>query len=69
MGADKVVARLRYLLDEFKGEKNIPYYRIEDIIKHFDREDERQSNLSTKQQEDLEANIKGLKEIMGADYE
>ena len=35
----------------------------------FDREDERQSNLSTKQQEDLEANIKGLKEIMGADYE
>jgi hypothetical protein len=39
MGADKVVARLRYLLDEFKGEKNIPYYRIEDIIKHFDREE------------------------------
>tara|TARA_R100000426_G_scaffold3156_1_gene5404 strand:- start:37 stop:348 length:312 start_codon:yes stop_codon:yes gene_type:complete len=35
----------------------------------FDREDERQLNLSTKQQEDLEANIKGLKEIMGADYE
>ena len=30
---------------------------------------ERQLNLSTKQQEDLEANIKGLKEIMGADYE
>ena len=28
MGADKVVARLRYILDEFKGEKNIPYYRI-----------------------------------------
>ena len=39
MGADKVVARLRYLLDEFKGEKNIPYYRIEDIIKHFGREE------------------------------
>ena len=39
MGADKVVARLRYILDEFKGEKNIPYYRIEDIIKHFDREE------------------------------
>ena len=35
----------------------------------FDREDERQSNLSTKQQEDLEANIKGLKKIMGGDYE
>tara|TARA_R100001443_G_scaffold71487_2_gene79787 strand:- start:1845 stop:2156 length:312 start_codon:yes stop_codon:yes gene_type:complete len=35
----------------------------------FDREDERQLNLSTKQQEDLEANIKGLKKIMGADYE
>ena len=39
MGADKVVARLRYILDEFKDEKNIPYYRIEDIIKHFDREE------------------------------
>ena len=39
MGADKVVARLRYILDEFKSEKNIPYYRIEDIIKHFDREE------------------------------
>ena len=38
MGADKVVARLRYILDEFKQEKNIHYYRIEDIIKHFDRE-------------------------------
>ena len=35
----------------------------------FDREDERQLNLSTKQQEDLEMNIKALKKIMGADYE
>ena len=38
MGADKVVARLRYILDEFREEDAIPYYRIEDIIKHFDRE-------------------------------
>ena len=35
----------------------------------FDREDERQLNLSTKQQEDLEANIKGLKEMMREDYD
>ena len=34
----------------------------------FDGEDEIQSNLSTKQQEDLEMNLKGLKEIMGEDY-
>ena len=38
MGADKVVARLRYILDEFREEDSIPHYRIEDIIKHFDRE-------------------------------
>mgnify|MGYP003149448666 FL=1 len=38
MGAAKVVARLRYILDEFREEDSIPYYRIEDIIKHFDRE-------------------------------
>ena len=39
MGADKAIARLRYILTEFKGQNNIPYYRIEDIIKHFDREE------------------------------
>jgi len=39
MGADKAIARLRYILTEFKGQNNIPYYRIQDVIRDFDREE------------------------------
>lgn len=39
MGADKVVARLKFILTEFKGQNNIPYYRIQDVIRDFDREE------------------------------